>query len=325
MILQLFFLTLCESAWGHGYIFWPKPRQGHVPTTPGGCGYCSCCWYTNKISIPGDPTICDKDLLTMNIPNPCSGSDWTRKQPWRAPGTAPIISSCGAYQGQDAAKLPPTNRTKWQRGALAEVSQAITANHGGGYAYRICPAANEPTEACFQAHHLAFAEGTHTVVMANGKTIDIPAKRTTVGTFPAGSQWSKNPIPDQVGPDFPEPFPGGSGHDWNFSLMDRLRVPSDLPLGDYVLSWRWDCEQTPQVWSNCADISIVDSSSPAPKPPAPTPTPPSPVPPTSGHCCWGGSSCTSATKCYTDGFCSSSADHCTVNCTARWCPSELLV
>ena len=27
--------------------------------------------------------------------------------------------------------------------------------------------------------------------------------------------------------------------------------------GDYVLSWRWDCEQTPQIWNTCADLTVV--------------------------------------------------------------------
>ena len=24
--------------------------------------------------------------------------------------------------------------------------------------------------------------------------------------------------------------------------------------GEYVLSFRWDCEQTPQIWAGCSDI-----------------------------------------------------------------------
>jgi hypothetical protein len=28
------------------------------------------------------------------------------------------------------------------------------------------------------------------------------------------------------------------------------KVPKDLPAGDYVLGWRYDCEGTAQVWSN---------------------------------------------------------------------------
>ena len=32
---------------------------------------------------------------------------------------------------------------------------------------------------------------------------------------------------------------------------------ADIEPGEYVLSWRWDCEQTPQVWNSCADVTIA--------------------------------------------------------------------
>ena len=44
---------------------------------------------------------------------------------------------------------------------------------------------------------------------------------------------------------------------WTFSLIETVAVPSGLPAGDYTLSWRWDAEATPQVWLNCADITLV--------------------------------------------------------------------
>jgi hypothetical protein len=50
---------------------------------------------------------------------------------------------------------------------------------------------------------------------------------------------------------------------WDFSIMDRVIVPSDLEPGDYLLSWRWDCEETHQVWQNCADVRIVQGPDPA--------------------------------------------------------------
>jgi len=64
------------------------------------------------------------------------------------------------------------------------------------------------------------------------------------------------------------------------SLVDHLKVPD--VNGDFVLQWRLDCEQTPQIWSSCADVTIGSSGPPAPKPtPTPTPVPmPSPTPPT---------------------------------------------
>jgi len=36
-----------------------------------------------------------------------------------------------------------------------------------------------------------------------------------------------------------------------------LKVPEGLS-GDYVVSWRWDSEQSPQVWTQCAIVTIVD-------------------------------------------------------------------
>ena len=34
------------------------------------------------------------------------------------------------------------------------------------------------------------------------------------------------------------------------------RLPADLPAGDYVVGWRWDCEMTAQVWAGCGDVSV---------------------------------------------------------------------
>ena len=34
------------------------------------------------------------------------------------------------------------------------------------------------------------------------------------------------------------------------------QVPADLPLGEYALGFRWDCETSAQVWQSCADITI---------------------------------------------------------------------
>lgn len=39
------------------------------------------------------------------------------------------------------------------------------------------------------------------------------------------------------------------------AVIDQVRVPN-VPPGDYVLRWRWDCELTPQIWANCADVTI---------------------------------------------------------------------
>ena len=51
---------------------------------------------------------------------------------------------------------------------------------------------------------------------------------------------------------------------FTFGIVDKVRVPS-LPPGDYVLSWRWDCEQTKQIWSSCGDVTVHAADAPAAK------------------------------------------------------------
>jgi len=116
-------------------------------------------------------------------------------------------------------------------------------------------------------------------------------------TWPRGSTWARNPIPrintDNIGlspeaaaacpgPDglsgpgctqFPPPceadrgpepwssdwsYQGACSGDWTVGLIsDTVLIPDTLPAGDYVLGWRYDCEETAQVWQNCADVRIV--------------------------------------------------------------------
>merc|ERR1711874_665233 len=103
------------------------------------------------------------------------------------------------------------------------------------------------------------------------------ANRTTEGTYPRGSQWTKNPIPACYRPlggllnpecdelQFPEPLPGLSGYGvsvidptptFDFYIVDQVQIPSNLEPGNYVISFRWDCEQTAQIWNSCASIKM---------------------------------------------------------------------
>ena len=45
------------------------------------------------------------------------------------------------------------------------------------------------------------------------------------------------------------------GDSWAF--RDLVTVPEDLEAGKYVLSFRWDCQNSPQIWSSCANINIL--------------------------------------------------------------------
>ena len=49
-----------------------------------------------------------------------------------------------------------------------------------------------------------------------------------------------------------------SGRDLpGLEVVDRIRIPADLPPGEWVLGWRWDCEQSTQVWASCSDVTIT--------------------------------------------------------------------
>lgn len=254
--------------------------------------------------------------------------DYTKHNPWRAPGYAPVESPCGmaggwrtadvpgnfpfgpkgSSIGDDGRDLPETAPTVWQAGSQQEVGFQIIANHGGGYAYRLCPASKNLTEECFQKHHLQFAGNESWIRYVNGNSSTaIPAQRVTEGTYPSGSMWSRIPIPSCSGvwggsrmhagcekPQFEPPMdsPGlenvaadglyGFGHGrcsgnpgeecsrdefnfwkerFNFEVVDLVEIPKDLPVGRYVLSFRSDGEQTPQIWNSCSDIQIVSGAS----------------------------------------------------------------
>ena len=45
---------------------------------------------------------------------------------------------------------------------------------------------------------------------------------------------------------------------YTVNIIDCVLIPESLELGEYLLSWRWDAEQSAQVWQNCADVLIID-------------------------------------------------------------------
>lgn len=50
-----------------------------------------------------------------------------------------------------------------------------------------------------------------------------------------------------------------SPHNWH--VKDKIKVPMNLEEGEYLLSWRWDAYMADQMWTNCADVNIISSSS----------------------------------------------------------------
>ena len=124
--------------------------------------------------------------------------------------------------------------TKWSLGSVATVGWGLMANHGGGYSYRLCKKPENGyklTEECFQKNVLKFHGDNQWVQYGDkGPKVTFLANRTTEGTWPKGSQWTKNPIPacaivdgglldpeshcifEQGKTQFPAPGPGNFEH-----------------------------------------------------------------------------------------------------------------
>jgi len=340
---------------GHGHMTYPPSRMNGTLAEAGHCDHGECLWFSQPTSIPGKPTL-PHHMRSYNIDVQMGEMDWSATMPWRSPGTAPVQGSgCGIaggnkvplpnggtpprphMQGMDGLELPPVAVPEiWHRGSVVEVAFAITANHGGGYSWRLCPSDGEVTEECFQQQVLKFDGDTQWVQYDNqtyqyNKKVKLPRfpiKRlaTTEGTFPHGSEWARVPIPgcrlcDQsvcgkgLMPNltdvfklpsypydktmyaygglkwfeqqmcaqscsglnltacppgmtqFPEPAPGISGYTltyppvgrngFPYSVVDKVKIPPTIATGSYLLSWRWDAEQSHQVWQNCADVIIA--------------------------------------------------------------------
>lgn len=355
-------LLLPYSVAGHAEMYEPPSRStGGVAVGTPNCAGGSCLWFNNGCFIGCPSCTGTDDVSKEECPNPAFptiplGHPWfgtifydpilyclenpadcqkakdvgffndIHRNPWRAPGTAPVYNPCGVngggyvngphgtggraffgfQQGWKGTEVSPLLRqTTWIAGSTVEVAFGLTANHGGGYQYRICRLnkqswniTDQATEECFQKTPLDFVGDKQWLQWGNGldKTnrTEINAVRVNwwhgVDVLPKGSTWTRNPVPpcNDIprlgghnhkcnGPAFTPPAPGvygfgpgscASGEEpctleemqareemFTMGVVDLVKVP-DVPPGDYVLSWRWDVEQLPQVWSNCADVKI---------------------------------------------------------------------
>ena len=115
------------------------------------------------------------------------------------------------------------------------------------------------TEKCFNDGHLDFyGDIVWIKLYKRGKPSKYPKKwtaydavRTRNGTFPPGSEWARFYFWNIENPHNP-PKRG-----WHFVYKDLVMVPENIEPGQYVLSFRWDCDGSPQVWNSCANIEII--------------------------------------------------------------------
>merc|ERR1712045_191493 len=270
-----------SGAWGHGSMYYPSPWWASSDCEPNAQKFTSCkfglqvpkpedkedrcfkdettngrsrsggrnAWFTNFTRVP-EVTISDEF-----IDGGLKGDDVTGYNPWTSPGAAPVHGNgCGLNGGNPDGCDGEARLTTWTRGQPAVVFWASGANHMGGYAYRLCKVNNgkfwKVTEKCFNKGHLNFYGDTTWIDrdarrgdMTDNTWVPMELVTTTEGTTPAGSMWAKLNI-------------GRPNKGQYFAFKDLVSVPEDLEPGEYVLSFRWDCLHTPQVWSACSNILV---------------------------------------------------------------------
>jgi len=251
-------------------------------------------WFTNFTFVPGTGLSMSEEMYSSGRTWVRVEGE-KRYNPWAQPGTAPIYgegcglnggnpngcqgdyedsnpfgtccggtpTSCGGYTGGKSALEHYSDglfgepaSTVWTRGKAEPVYWTTGAGHKGGYAYRLCKippgGVSQITEECFNQGHLDFA-GDSTWIYSKMKPYkvhdytkwqEVPAVRTKVGTYPPGSEWAKiiSPYVDKA-------------NGWGFK--DFVQIPENIEPGAYVMSFRWDSQKTPQIWSNCANIEVV--------------------------------------------------------------------
>merc|ERR1712086_46648 len=149
-----------------------------------------------------------------------SDADWTKFNPWRAPGYAPVYDPCGRASGSYKATagkgeftdtkyaklgdlgsqvLPKYGTgTVWKAGSVVETMTSFRADHGGGYQYRLCPLESNLTEACMQETPMSFV-GNSKMNIWNGTIIELDSVDVSNGTLPVGGTWRMLGIPDVAG------------------------------------------------------------------------------------------------------------------------------
>ena len=115
------------------------------------------------------------------------------------------------------------------------------------------------TEECFQKTPLEFV-GDLREIREKGNTTwtTEPVFQTRIGTWPKGSMWRKNHYFPPTN-ERPEGWLQRIKYEAPGQIKDKVKVP-DVEAGTYVVSWRWDCEASPQVWSGCSNVEIVEPS-----------------------------------------------------------------
>eukprot|EP00656_Telonema_subtile_P000925 TRINITY_DN10441_c0_g2_i2.p1 TRINITY_DN10441_c0_g2~~TRINITY_DN10441_c0_g2_i2.p1 ORF type:complete len:307 (+),score=56.16 TRINITY_DN10441_c0_g2_i2:64-984(+) len=209
-----------------------------------------------------------------------AGRPYPGNRPFAEPGMSKsVVGPCG-MESYDSLKtnwnMPQQNwgsvQASYKPGDVITVEWCVSniADHGGVYSYRLCtndslvhkftdpshtPSGSEmdDLEECFKRGVL--------------KCSDVPGQECPVHPDCKGTGWGCEGAHDawfNCGPKDGgrcEARGVGSCHTHGADgsiLRDRVKLPDTYSSNHTLLGFRWDCEDTGQLWVHCADIRIVN-------------------------------------------------------------------
>jgi hypothetical protein len=210
----------------------------------------------------------------------CALQDGVRvdgRNPYYSPGAAIVAGSSSGRQGPCGRGSGNYNSpggawgvnivSTYTAGDVIQVDVCWSADHRGGYSYRMCPDQNlvnkfitpgyrpseteeQQLEDCFQGN----------VMPCNfpGQPHPDRCKMSSATNCQPGdpcnqkSDWFH--APTSTG--FPL-VPGVQCNAGNGQTTDYVQIPANFPASNHtLLGWRWDADQTSQLYLNCADVAI---------------------------------------------------------------------
>mmetsp|Transcript_2647 Transcript_2647/g.2632 ORF Transcript_2647/g.2632 Transcript_2647/m.2632 type:complete len:262 (-) Transcript_2647:254-1039(-) len=261
MIYQTITATLFATAASHG-IFWSPTSRAVLSEQSG--------YMKDATTIISEP-----------MPDVASGRPYPGGRPFAEPGySVSNVGPCGqeTYDSLKTNWNHPEHNWGYETVATYSAGQVIDvewcvsndADHGGLYSYRVCtedsivanfinpnytPNSSDWTnlENCFQKGQL--------------KCTDVDGQNCAIHPDCNGTGWgcSKEGAkswfacgPKDNGRCRSKGVGSCKTHNGDGTILrDRVKLPSGFTSNHTLLGFRWDCEDTGQLWLHCSDIKIV--------------------------------------------------------------------
>jgi len=263
---------------GHG-LMWKPWSRANIAENNG--------WEADSTSIISEPQ--------PEFP----GRSYPGNRPWAEPGKSlSFIGPCGSksYGSQTDWNKPEHGwgtevTATYNAGDIIDVEWCVTsaADHGGSYRYSLCQDESitakfinpdyKPTPADHAEMADCFERGTLSCHDVPGQNCRVhPSCQSGWGCMQASSWFHCEPHMSLGGGSCLARSIGSCREGRGGLIRDQVRLPDNFASNHTLMQFRWDCQQTAQLWLNCADIKILRNGQPAPPTPAPAPTPAPPTP-----------------------------------------------